>query len=158
MIKYVLGKEQLLQITIISTNNFEIGALETNRVYHIDDIKKICISYRLRFLNSQLFKADLPYEAIQNIKDLEKTHETSLSGFKIMAPSKLFKLANADDPLLFAPIENGYYYLIHKWGNRFKSFSQNQNVAINKFRKFYFYGIYNFSTCNIFITSRFFYE
>ncbi|MGO3237333.1 MAG: hypothetical protein ACTIKA_03590 [Psychroflexus halocasei] len=105
-----------------STNNFEIGALETNRVYHIDDIKKICISYRLRFLNSQLFKADLPYEAIQNIKDLEKTHETSLSGFKIMAPSKLFKLANADDPLLFAPIENGYYYLIHKWGNDLSPF------------------------------------
>jgi len=34
-----------------------------------------------------------------------------------MAPSKLFKLKNPDDPLLFAPIGNGYYYLIHKWGN-----------------------------------------
>ena len=34
-----------------------------------------------------------------------------------MAPSKLFKLADKDDPLLFAPIGNGYYYLIHKWGN-----------------------------------------
>ncbi|MGO2102388.1 MAG: hypothetical protein ACTH3E_05005 [Psychroflexus halocasei] len=105
-----------------SSNNFNIDALETNRIYHIDDIKKICVSYRLRFLDSHLFKADLPYKAIQNIKDLEKTHETLLSGFKIMAPSKLFKLANADDPLLFAPIGNGYYYLIHKWGNDLSPF------------------------------------
>jgi hypothetical protein len=29
----------------------------------------------------------------------------------------LFKLADKDDPLLFAPIGNEYFYLIHKWGN-----------------------------------------
>ena len=33
-----------------------------------------------------------------------------------MAPAKLFKLENADDPLLFAPIGNQYFYLIHSWG------------------------------------------
>jgi len=33
-----------------------------------------------------------------------------------MAPAKLFKLKNADDPLLFVPIGNQYYYLIHSWG------------------------------------------
>ena len=36
---------------------------------------------------------------------------------KIVAPSKLFRLKNADDPLLFVPMGNDYYYLIHKWGN-----------------------------------------
>lgn len=44
-------------------------------------------------------------------------HQTQLKGFKIIAPSKLFKLEDKDDPLLFAPIGNNYYYLIHKWGN-----------------------------------------
>ena len=34
-----------------------------------------------------------------------------------MAPSKLFKLEDKDDPLLFTPIGNDYFYLIHKWGN-----------------------------------------
>ncbi|WP_395062778.1 hypothetical protein [Flavobacterium sp.] len=34
-----------------------------------------------------------------------------------MAPSKAFNLKKYDDPLLFAPIGNDYYYLIHKWGN-----------------------------------------
>jgi hypothetical protein len=40
-----------------------------------------------------------------------------MKAFKVLAPSKLFKLADKDDPVLFAPIGNGYYYLIHKWGN-----------------------------------------
>src|SRR5690606_19200141 len=40
-----------------------------------------------------------------------------IRGFRIIAPSKVFKLENADDPLLFAPIGNDYFYLIHKWGN-----------------------------------------
>ena len=64
----------------------------------------------------------MPYEAITKIKALEKSHKTELKGFKIIAPSKLFKLENADDPLLFAPVGNDYYYLVHKWGNDLNPF------------------------------------
>lgn len=98
-------------------NGFEFDLLETDRIYHISQIKKICIDYRLRFLDSKYFKGDIPQEAFQKIAALEKQHQIELSGFKIIAPSKLFKLKDKDDPLLFAPIGNGYYYLIHKWGN-----------------------------------------
>ena len=100
-----------------NSNSFEFDLLDTNKIYHINTIKNICIDYRLRFLDSHLFKNTIPEEAISKIKQLEKNHETVLDGFKIMAPSKLFKLKNYDDPLLFAPIGNDYYYLIHKWGN-----------------------------------------
>ncbi len=98
-------------------NDFNIDVLETNKIYHLQQVKKICIDYRLRFLDSKYFKGKLPKEAIYAIKALEKEHQTELKGFKIIAPSKLFKLENADDPLLFAPIGNDYFYLIHKWGN-----------------------------------------
>lgn len=98
------------------SNNFNFDLLEGGHIYHLSDIERICIDYRLRFLNSAIFKGELPYEAISKIKHLEKTHNTSLKGFKIMAPAKMFKLKNADDPLLFAPIGNQYYYLIHSWG------------------------------------------
>ena len=100
-----------------NSNCFEFDLLDTDKIYHINTIKNICIDYRLRFLDSHLFKNTIPEEAISKIKQLEKNHETVLGGFKIMAPSKLFKLKNYDDPLLFAPIGNDYYYLIHKWGN-----------------------------------------
>lgn len=98
-------------------NHFDFDLLETDKVFHIDQIKQICIDYRLRFLNSRYFKGEIPPEAIHNIKQLEKNHDIEISGFKIVAPSKLFKLKDIDDPLLFAPIGNDYFYLIHKWGN-----------------------------------------
>ncbi|WP_190808954.1 hypothetical protein [Flagellimonas sp. S3867] len=98
-------------------NNFDFELLETNNIFHIDQIKQICIDYRLRFLDSRYFKGEIPQAAISKIKRLEKLHNLQLGGFKIMAPSKMFKLKDKDDPLLFAPIGNDYFYLIHKWGN-----------------------------------------
>ncbi|MBQ4821983.1 hypothetical protein [Aquimarina sp. MMG016] len=119
--KDALHKERILKNlednTVVSANDFVFDLLETKNIYHIDQIKKICIDYRLRFLNSKYFKGKLPKEALFEIKSLEKRHGTELKGFKIIAPSKLFKLENADDPLLFAPLGNDYFYLIHKWGN-----------------------------------------
>lgn len=100
-----------------NTNRYDFDKLESQRIFHIDHIKKICIDYRLRFLNSRYFKGKIPHTGIDEIRRLEKLHDTTLDGFKIMAPSKLFKLEDKDDPILFAPIGNGYYYLIHKWGN-----------------------------------------
>ncbi|GAA4271446.1 hypothetical protein U6A24_23000 [Aquimarina gracilis] len=99
------------------TNTFDFDQLETHRIYHLDQIKKICIDYRLRFLDAKYFKGKLPSKALSSIKELEKKHKTELKGFKIIAPSKLFKLENADDPLLFAPMGNDYFYLVEKWGN-----------------------------------------
>lgn len=119
--------------TSINYNSFDFNILETKHIYHIDQIKEICVDYRLRFLDSKYFKGKLPYEALSKIKALEKSHHTQLKGFKIIAPSKLFKLENADDPLLFAPIGNGYYYLVHKWGN-----------DLNPFRKLLMWPYKNF--------------
>lgn len=98
-------------------NNFNLDLLETERIFHVEDIKKLCVTYRLRFLDSRFFKGEMPEEAISKIRQLEKEHDTSLSGFKIVAPAKRLKLENADDPLLLAPMGYDYYYLIHKWGN-----------------------------------------
>lgn len=100
----------------VAVNAFDFEFLETSRIYHLDQIKKICIDYRLRFLDSKYFKGEIPESAVAEIQSLEKKHQIQLCGFKILAPSKLFKLQDKDDPLLFVPIGNGYYYLIHKWG------------------------------------------
>ncbi|GGI57863.1 hypothetical protein [Winogradskyella haliclonae] len=130
-VKSILEKDNKKDERILETiksgistfsNEFEFDLLETKNIYHIDQIKTICVNYRLRFLDSKYFKGELPYEAVSKIKTLEKRHNTELKGFKIIAPSKLFKLENADDPLLFAPIGNGYYYLVHKWGNDLNPF------------------------------------
>ncbi len=97
-------------------NNFNFDLLESGRIFHLSQIKKICVDYRLRFLNTRFYKGDLPQEAISAVKELEAKHEVKLQGFKMVAPAKYFRLENADDPMLFAPLGNNYYYLIHKWG------------------------------------------
>ena len=100
-----------------STNAFDIDRLATECIYHLDTIRDICIDYRLRFLDLKYFKNDLPQEAFDKIAALETEHNTTLTGFKVMAPSKLFRLKNTDDPLLFVPLGNDYFYLIHQWGD-----------------------------------------
>lgn len=110
-------KENLKAKVQADTNNFIFDLLETQSIYHISQIKQLCIDYRLRFLDTSRFKNDIPEEAISMIRAIEKQHNTTLKGFKIIAPSKLFRLETYDDPILMAPIGNGYYYFIHKWGN-----------------------------------------
>ena len=98
-------------------NHFDFDNMEVDRIIRLEDIREICIDYRLRFLDSRYFKGEIPQEALSEIQRLEKLHRIEIKGFKIMAPSKLFKLKDKDDPLLLAPIGNNYYYLVHKWGN-----------------------------------------
>lgn len=117
-------------------NTFDFDQLESDRIYHISQIGRICIDYRLRFLDSKMYKGDLPYEAITEIKRLEKLHDTKLDSFKMMAPSKLFKLENADDPLLFASMGNGYYYFIHKWGTDLHPFRKLMMWPFKTFETF----------------------
>ena len=107
----------LTEKSVETENAFNFDLLDTNHIFHIEDIKNLCINYRLRFLDSRYFKADFPEAAISEIRSLENKHGLALKNFKIVAPAKLLKLENADDPLLFAPMGNNYFYLIHKWGN-----------------------------------------
>lgn len=84
-------------------------------------IRKVAIKYRLRFLNSQLFKGEIPNEAIAKVKRLEDRSLTRLNRFYILAPAKQFQLGDCnDDPLLFVPLSNGKFYLVHQWGNDLK--------------------------------------
>lgn len=110
--------EQLIDALDIKTqNSFDFDQLESHRIYHLDQIREVCIDYRLRFLDIKYFKNDLPESAHQAINKIETDHGTALADFKVMAPSVLFRLERKDDPLLFVPMGNDYYYLVHKWGN-----------------------------------------
>jgi len=103
-------------------NPFDIDLLASENIFHKNEIKRLCVDYRLRFLDARYFKGAIPEEAVSKIRRLEKEHDITMKNLKIVAPAKLLKLENADDPLLFAPIGNDYFYLIHKWGNDLNAF------------------------------------
>ncbi len=109
--------KRLKSASPVKENFINLSKLESEKIYHISDIKKICVVYRLRFLDAHFFKKEIPEEAISKIRQLEKEHNSTFNSFKIIAPAKLLKLENADDPLLFLPLGDDYFYLIHKWGN-----------------------------------------
>ena len=121
-----------------TVNVFDIDEVDSNAIFHISHIEKICVNYRLRFLDTKYFKGSYPKIVVDKIQDLEQTHNTVLDGFKIIAPSKLFRLDKADDPLLFAPMGNGYYYLIHKWG-----------TDLHPLRKIKYWGVKNVENLGI---------
>lgn len=104
-------------------SNLTLGVLDPQLIFNISSIRNICIKYRLRFLDTKLFKGDIPYDALAKIKALEKEHKIEFNSFKIIAPASLFKLEDKNkDPLLFAQINENEFYLIHKWGNDLSRF------------------------------------
>lgn len=113
--------ERILKNLFTSEGNEELldfDALEADRIYHIDEIKSLCIAYRLRFLDSSLFNGTFPSEALDAVKDFEAAQGREIKGFKMIAPAGMFKLAEKDkDPLLMVPMGNNYYYLLAQWGN-----------------------------------------
>ena len=69
-------------------------------------------------LDHKYFKNSLPQEAFSEISKLESVH--IILYFLILKSwlhLSLFRLKNTDDPLLFVPLGNNYFYLVHKWGN-----------------------------------------
>ncbi len=96
--------------------------LDPNKIYSLDQIEKLCIKYRLRFLDSKHFKGEIPYEALVKVKEVEKELDMELGHFKIIAPKELFKLTDKDsDPILMLPLSKDRFYFIHKWGGEISS-------------------------------------
>ena len=93
--------------------------LDRNKIFTLNEIKKICIQYNLRFLDSQKLKGDFPSEAISAIQELSKNRRNPLDSFKVLGPIELFRQNKKDaDPMLFAETNRGNYYLVHQWGHR----------------------------------------
>ena len=75
-----------------SFNKLKFEEMETKNIFHKDTIKSICVRYRLRFLDSNLFKGEYPKNITKIISNIERSMSLNLNNFMIMAPSKLFKL------------------------------------------------------------------
>ena len=96
----------------------QLNESDQKRVFSIETIKKTSIKYRLRFLDSSLFRSEFPYEAISEISAFEKKYGMKINSFRIMAPEKAFDLENINkDPILFAQLSKNNFYLLHQWGH-----------------------------------------
>jgi hypothetical protein len=91
------------------------------KTFSVRQIRSTAVRSRLRFLPSQAFEGDIPYEAVLKIKDLNEKHRKDLKHFAILSTEDFFANENSkDQALLFAKTLYGNYYHIHTWGNLLK--------------------------------------
>ena len=123
-------RDDLIRALVLSSRKehvVPIRGLDPERIFSLGSIERLCVKYRLRFLDGGLFKGELPPQAVHAIRSLERKADGPLTSFKVMAPAQRFKLCDSEvDPLLFVPIGNQRYYLVHKWG---KDLSRVRAVA-----------------------------
>lgn len=133
---------QFSRIETLHGKKLEIEKLEekyNGNVYTLDQIRELCIDYRLRFLQSSLYCGSFDAEVAAKIKQFAKetlipTDEYTLGRrFYIMAPQEMFslkeeryvskaELRREQDPVIFYQLDNNHYRLIHKWGSDFTVF------------------------------------
>lgn len=112
-------KKILLHLTHYQ-NQFELideDDVQSQFVFQPQEIKQAAISLRLKFLDSNLYKSEIPYEAVLKIRDYNETYKREIKSFKIMSVPEAFqKNGSMLEAALFAKTNFGNYYLIHQWG------------------------------------------
>ena len=119
-------------------------------IYTLNQIKDLCLKYRLRFLQSRLYKGKVPIDVIHKINEKLKinslAHLQGMSGtalgreLYVIAPAKMFNLKDAGktkieaikeakrlaalDPALFLKIDDNRFLYITEWGNSFSFLRQ----------------------------------
>jgi hypothetical protein len=94
--------------------------------YTEEQIRNICIKYRLRCLPVNLFKGQIDALVPQKKTEFERNYKEGMQEgvdeeeYRILAPSEMFRLTSIDkDPLLLYRFQQKgtyYYKLVHQWG------------------------------------------
>ena len=112
--------------------------------YSEDQIRRLCIKYRLRCLPVNLFKgmmdAEVPAKRLSFENDFTQILEEKINprNYKIVAPSELFRVAygNLDPLLLYRFTHQGvtYYKFVHQWGGELNGWRSLVNYPLRSMK------------------------
>lgn len=129
----------LSRIKKSGNHHTELNHIDADRIYTLNEIRQLCIEYRLRFLDAARFANEIPQEAFDEIRKIQQSEQKALEGYKIIAPASMFHLIQKDkDPILFLDLGNNKYYLIHKWGKDLKVWRKWLVFPMRSFETFLF--------------------
>lgn len=112
--------------------------IDKNNLFTPIELKTFCVKNRMRFVDSNYFKGEFPYESILKIKDYNKFQKKDLQHFKILCPAELISDASAKIPAaLFCKTMYGNYYLIHTWGENLSNGRKIVNWPLRNFETFF---------------------
>lgn len=132
-----LREQQIMSNLSLYNQTFELldeEGLDPELIFKEAEIRKQCIGFRLKFLDSQYYRTEIPYEAILKIKYLNEVQKKNLRHFKILGPAQGFRQATARAPfLLFAQTVYGHYYLVHSWGSKLRWYQKISAFPLRNF-------------------------
>lgn len=86
-------------------------------IFTREDVRKIAMRQRLKFLPSRLYKPEIPYEALLKISHMNEKFRKDLKHFFILSYPLSFESPGSDSAsLLFAQTNYDNFYLLHQWG------------------------------------------
>lgn len=111
--------------------------IDKSNLFTLAEIKTFCIKNRMRFVDSNYFKGEFPYEIVLKIKDYNRFQKKDLRHFKILCPAELLANKDSKSPAaLFCRTMYGNYYLIHTWGENLPSKRIILNWPLRNFETF----------------------
>ena len=136
------NNSQFNRIEKVRGEQLELENLENEyegKVYKIEQIEKLCVDYRLRFLQSKYYTGSYDIEVAAKIKEFAKSTHSPIDEYTLgrrffmMAPQEMFELRDEKyiskaelrrqaDPAIFYQIDEKHFRLIHKWGADFTIF------------------------------------
>lgn len=131
-------RDAVLRAVVLTSNKpviNRIKGLDPARVYHEREIERLCIKYRLRFLDGRWYKGQLPPQVYYELRHLEARANAPLAGFKVLAPAERFELTDREsDPLLFLRVGEQHHYLVHQWGGHLSRWRAWRTWPLRTFR------------------------
>ena len=139
LFKSRLSDKNILDNLKFYNSSFEFlddDEIEKQKTFTLAQIKNLCKKLHLRFLSSQSYSGEIPYEAILKIKDLNTAYRKDLKHFKIVSTKDFFTSPQSDaTAMLFVQTLYGNYYLLHSWGK-----------PLSKWRSVKFFAMRNFES------------
>jgi hypothetical protein len=143
--KKILIQNQLSEKNILDNLKFYKTSFEfldeeeitSEKIFSLQQIRSTAIKLRLRFLPSQAFDGEIPYEAVLKIKNLNHTYRKELKHFKVLSSKKFFSENNStEQAVLFAQTLYDNYYPIHTWGTAFAKSRKVKFFLLRNFEAF----------------------
>lgn len=120
LIRNKLNEKNILSNLKFYNSSFEFlddDELEHEKIFSQPQIKRACSKLHLRFLPSQAFEGEVPYEAVLKIEQLNSRYKKDIRHFRILSTKQFFTQPGCThQALLFAQTIYGNYYHIHTWG------------------------------------------
>lgn len=122
LIRNKLHEKNVLNDLRFYNTSFEFlddDEVDPEKIFSPAQLKNLSVKLHLRFLPSQAFEGEVPYEAVLKIQHLNETYRKELKHFRILSTKGFFtEHNNHDQALLFAQTLHGNYYHIHTWGKK----------------------------------------